>query len=262
VTDRVPSPEPAATLDARASTLHVQDLRKQFGGVTAVDGITFDVHPGEIVGLVGPNGAGKTTTLRCVAGVIPATWGTIRVGGHDLAKEPARAKHGIAYLPDEPRLFDHLTVMEHLNFFSRVYGVGDWRPKAAALLAELELPGKEGALASELSRGMKQKLSIACGFLHDPRLILLDEPLTGLDPLGMRRMKHALAARARAGAALVLSSHLLGLVEELCQRIVVLSLGRIVASGTLDEIRSRLSGASDASLEDVFVRITSGEGPA
>ncbi len=243
-----------------AAVLDVRDLRKQFGGTTAVDGITFDVRPGEIVGLVGPNGAGKTTTLRCVAGVIPASWGTVRVGGHDLAKDPAAAKRGIAYLPDEPRLFDHLTVMEHLNFFARVYGVGDWRAKAAALLAELELTGKEGALASELSRGMKQKLSIACGFLHDPRLVLLDEPLTGLDPLGMRRLKQALSDRARAGAALVLSSHLLGLVEELCERIVVLGAGRIVAGGTLDEIRARLSGAADASLEEVFVRITAGAG--
>jgi ABC-2 type transport system ATP-binding protein len=254
---------PIPTLDAADAArpvLDVRDLRKQFRDLTAVEDISFEVRPGEIVGLVGPNGAGKTTTLRCVAGVIPATWGTVHVDGRDLAKDPAGAKRGIAYLPDEPRLFDHLTVREHLNFFARVYGVGDWRPKAEQLLAELELTGKEGAIASELSRGMKQKLSIACGFLHDPRLLLLDEPLTGLDPLGMRRMKQALSARARAGAALVLSSHLLGLVEELCHRIVVLARGRIVASGTLEEIRARLTGANDASLEDVFVRVTEGKG--
>ncbi len=242
--------------------LDVRDLRKEFAGVSAVDGITFEVRPGEILGLVGPNGAGKTTTLRCVAGVIPATRGTIRVTGHDLAGDPAGAKRGIAYLPDEPRLFDHLTVMEHLNFFARVYAVSDWRRTAGELLSELELTGKEDALASELSRGMKQKLSIACGFLHAPRLVLMDEPLTGLDPLGMRRLKHSLAERARAGAALVLSSHLLGLVEELCQRIVVLDHGRIVAGGTLDEIRARVTGAAAASLEEVFVRITAGGGAA
>jgi ABC-2 type transport system ATP-binding protein len=250
-----PSGSPVAATHL-APVLEVRDLRKEFGGVAAVGGISFAVHPGEIVGLVGPNGAGKTTTLRCVAGVIPATWGTVEVAGHDVAKEPAAAKHWTAYLPDEPRLFDHLTVLEHLNFFARVYGVGGWRERARRLLAELELDGKEDALASELSRGMKQKLSIACGFLHAPRLVLLDEPLTGLDPLGMRRLKLSLAERARAGAALLLSSHLLGLVEELCGRIVVLDRGRIVAAGTLDEIRGHLSGAADASLEEVFVRIT------
>jgi ABC-2 type transport system ATP-binding protein len=240
-----------------APVLEVRDLRKEFAGVPAVEGITFDVHPGEILGLVGPNGAGKTTTLRCVAGIVPATWGAIRVAGRDLAKEAADAKRGLAYLPDEPRLFDHLTVMEHLNFFARVYGVADWRRTAAELLGELELTGKEDALASELSRGMKQKLTIACGFLHAPHLVLLDEPLTGLDPLGMRRLRRSLAERAAAGAALVLSSHLLALVEELCHRVVVLDRGRIIAAGTLEEIRARLSGAADASLEDLFIRITS-----
>jgi ABC-2 type transport system ATP-binding protein len=247
---------------ALAPVLQVRDLRKEFAGVAAVGGISLEVRPGEIVGLVGPNGAGKTTTLRCVAGVIPATWGTIEVAGHDLAKEPAEAKHWIAYLPDEPRLFEHLTVLEHLNFFARVYGVRDWRERAGALLADLELQGKEHAVASELSRGMKQKLAIACGFLHAPRLVLLDEPLTGLDPLGMRRLKRSLAERARAGAALVLSSHLLGLGEELCGRIVVLDRGKIAAAGTLEEIRALGAGAADASLEEVFVRITApGAGP-
>lgn len=241
---------------ALAPVLEVQELRKEFAGVAAVGGISFEVRPGEIVGLVGPNGAGKTTTLRCVAGVIPATWGRVEVAGHDLAKEPAAAKHWIAYLPDEPRLFEHLTVLEHLNFFARLYGVREWRERAGALLADLELDGKEDAVASELSRGMKQKLSIACGFLHAPRLVLLDEPLTGLDPLGMRRLKRSLAERARAGTALVLSSHLLGLVEELCGRVIVLDRGTIVAAGTLEEIRARGATAADASLEDVFVRIT------
>jgi len=262
-TDAAPPPSSAdAPAAARLPILEVRALRKEFGGTAAVDGVAFEVRPGEIVGLVGPNGAGKTTTLRCVTGVIPATWGTIRVAGHDLAKDPVAAKREIAYLPDEPRLFDHLTVMEHLNFFARVYGVVDWRRTAGELLSELELAGKEDALGSELSRGMKQKLSIACGFLHAPRLVLLDEPLTGLDPLGMRRLKRSLVERAAAGAALVLSSHLLGLVEELCQRIVVLDRGRVVAAGTLDEIRARLSGAADASLEEVFVRITAGGGAA
>jgi ABC-2 type transport system ATP-binding protein len=237
--------------------LRVAELQKVFDGVPAVDALSFDVAPGEILGLVGPNGAGKTTTLRCVAGILVPTKGAVEIGGYALRAHPVEAKRQLAFLPDEPRLFDHLTVWEHLNFMARLYGVLDWQEKARALLFDLELAGKNDALPPELSRGMKQKLSIACGFLHDPKLVLLDEPLTGLDPVGMRKMKDALAARARAGAAMVLSSHLLGLIEELCDRVLIVDRGRAVALGSIQEIRSRLAGPDDASLEDLFIRITS-----
>jgi ABC-2 type transport system ATP-binding protein len=245
-----------------APLLQVEGLGKIYGELRAVSDIAFEVNLGEVVGLVGPNGAGKTTTLRCLAGIIPPTQGRILIAGHDLQKEPVRAKGELAFLPDEPRLFDYLTVREHLNLIARIYGVADWEKKADVLLEELELKGKENALPLELSRGMKQKLSIACGFLHEPRLILLDEPLTGLDPLGIRRMKQSLRQRAERGAAVVLSSHLLPLVEELCHRILVMAGGRNVAFGSLDEIRSRLSGTAQdlpgrESLEDLFIRITS-----
>ncbi|KFA93891.1 ABC transporter ATP-binding protein [Archangium violaceum] len=242
-----------------APVLDVEGLEKTYGDVRAVQGLTFQVAPGEVLGLVGPNGAGKTTTLRCLAGILPPTRGRVRVAGHDLASEQVRAKHALAFLPDEPRLFEYLTVWEHLNFVARLYGVADWEERARALLDEMELAGKEKALPGELSRGMKQKLSIACGFLHSPRLIILDEPLTGLDPLAIRRMKASLRQRAEAGTALVLSSHLLPLVEELCHRILVIAGGRAVALGTLADIRAQLSGpdGSAASLEDLFIRITS-----
>ncbi|HYH94429.1 ABC transporter ATP-binding protein [Hyalangium sp.] len=242
--------------------LEVVALEKAYGAVKAVQGLTFQVAPGEVLGLVGPNGAGKTTTLRCLAGILPPSGGRVRVAGHDLAGAPVEAKHALAFLPDEPRLFEYLTVWEHLNFVARLYGVEGWEEKGRVLLVEMELSSKERALPGELSRGMKQKLSIACGFLHDPRLILLDEPLTGLDPIGIRRMKKSLRQRAEQGAALVLSSHLLPLVEELCHRILVISGGRAVALGTLAEIRAQLSGldAESASLEEIFVRITSAGG--
>ena len=184
-----------------APVLDVEGLEKTYGDVRAVQGLTFQVAPGEVLGLVGPNGAGKTTTLRCLAGILPPSSGRVRVAGHDLAGAPVEAKHALAFLPDEPRLFEYLTVWEHLNFVARLYGVADWEERARALLAEMELAGKEKALPGELSRGMKQKLSIACGFLHDPRLILLDEPLTGLDPIGIRRMKASLRVPSRAGSA-------------------------------------------------------------
>lgn len=241
-----------------APILEVQGLGKVYGQLRAVSDLSFQVNEGEVVGLVGPNGAGKTSTLRCIAGIIPPTQGQIRIAGRDLLQDPVGAKGALAFLPDEPRLFDYLTVREHLNLVARLYGVKGWERKADAILQELELEGKERSLPSELSRGMKQKLSIACGFLHDPRLILLDEPLTGLDPLGIRRMKQSLRIRTESGAAILLSSHLLPLVEELCHRILVIAGGKKVAFGSIEEIRSRLSGppGEGGSLEDLFIRIT------
>jgi len=242
-----------------APVLEVTGLTKSYGAFTAVHDLSFQVAPGEVLGLCGPNGAGKTSTLRCLGGILPPTHGTIRIAGHDLSKEPVAAKQELAFLPDEPRLFEYLTVREHLNLVARLYGVPDWEPRARALLTELELDGKADSLPSELSRGMKQKLTIACGFLHDPTLVILDEPLTGLDPLGIRKMKRSLRARAEAGAAIVLSSHLLPLVEELCHRVLVIARGRTVALGTIAEIRGALGPGGEAeSLEDLFVRITSG----
>jgi ABC-2 type transport system ATP-binding protein len=250
-------------VDNGAPTLEVLGLGKVYGELRAVSDLTFDVRRGEVLGLVGPNGAGKTSTLRCLAGIIPPTKGRILIEGFDLIRDPVRAKGELAFLPDEPRLFDYLTVREHLNLIARIYGVADWERKADSLLQELELKAKQDVLPPELSRGMKQKLSVACGFLHDPSLILLDEPLTGLDPLGIRRMKESLRRRAESGAAIVLSSHLLPLVEELCHRILVIAGGKSVAFGSIDEIRARLSsqanapaGAEGASLEDLFIRIT------
>jgi ABC-2 type transport system ATP-binding protein len=237
--------------------LHVSELGKVYGELRAVQGLSFDVRPGEIVGLVGPNGAGKTSTLRCVSGILPPTSGAIHICGVDLKARPVQAKQALAFIPDEPKLFDYLTVKEHLNLVARIYGVEGWEPRAKELLGELELEGKELSLPAELSRGMKQKLMIACGFLHQPRLILLDEPLTGLDPLAIRKVKQSLKARAQGGAALLLSSHLLPLVEELCDRVLVIARGQKVAFGSLEEIRAQLAEAGQgASLEDLFIRIT------
>jgi ABC-2 type transport system ATP-binding protein len=241
------------------SALEVLGLEKAYQGIVAVKGLSFAVAPGEILGLVGPNGAGKTSTLRCLAGIIPPTHGMIRVAGHDLVGDPVAAKGRLAFLPDEPRLFEYLTVREHLNLMARLYQVADWEPRADALLAELELTPKRDALPGELSRGMKQKLTIACGFLHDPQLILLDEPLTGLDPLGIRKMKQSLRLRAERGAAIVLSSHLLPLVEELAHRVLIIVGGSCLALGTVPEIRAKLAapGSTDTTLEELFIQLTS-----
>ncbi|HQR47506.1 MAG TPA: ABC transporter ATP-binding protein [Thermoanaerobaculia bacterium] len=233
--------------------IRVEGLTKAYRDLTAVENLSFAVEPGQVMGLVGPNGAGKTTTLRCLTGILPPTAGRIAIDGFDLAERPVEAKRRLAFMPDEPRLFDHLTVADHLAFTARLSGAADAAARGAALLSELELVGKENALPAELSRGMKQKLVIACGLLHEPRALVFDEPLTGIDPGGIRRLKQTIVARARAGAAVIVSSHLLHLVEEICDRVLILSKGKAVLEGTLDEIRA---GAGDASLEEVFLRVT------
>jgi ABC-2 type transport system ATP-binding protein len=236
--------------------IEVSGLVKRYDENTAVAGLTFSVAPGEVVGLVGPNGAGKTTTLRCLVGIIRPTSGQIRIAGHDLQEAPLAAKSALAFVPDEPHLFPHLSVREHLRFIGRIYGVQDVEAGAAALLDELELEERADALPDELSRGMKQKLAIACGLLHDPRALLLDEPLTGLDPGAIRRMKQTIVDRAAAGAAVILSSHLLTLVEELCSRILVIHQGELIAMGTIAEIVGSRPELAGAGLEDVFLALT------
>jgi ABC-2 type transport system ATP-binding protein len=239
--------------------IEVTGLTKVFGTFTAVRELSFAVRPGEVLGLVGPNGAGKTTTLRAIAGIIPPTTGQVRLAGHDLRTEPLDAKRALAFFTDEPRLFDYLTVRQHLNFVARLYAVAAHEAIAGPLLEELEIADRIDSLPAELSRGMKQKLAIACGLLHAPRVLMFDEPLTGLDPLGIRRMKDSILKRAQAGAAIILSSHLLHLLEEVCSHVLILKRGEKVADGTLAEIRARFgNGDANANLEDVFIRATGG----
>jgi len=242
--------------------IEVDGLEKRYGELPAVRGLTFAVEPGEVLGLVGPNGAGKTTTIRSIAGIIIPTRGRIRIGGHDLAAEPVAAKSVLAFIPDEPHLFEYLTVEEHLRFVGRLYQVADVEALIPGVLDELDLAGKRTALPGELSRGMKQKLAIACGLLHTPRALLLDEPLTGLDPVGIRRMKATIVRRAQAGAAVILSSHLLHLVEEICTRILVMNAGQAVALGTVADIVASHPALSGRRLEDVFLALIAPDGGA
>jgi ABC-2 type transport system ATP-binding protein len=242
--------------------IEVNNLTKAYDQLVAVDKLSFSVKEGEVLGLVGPNGAGKTTTLRALAGIHPPTQGTVRICGADLREQPVEAKRHLAFMPDEPRLFDYLTVEEHLQFVARVYGVADFRERMDPLLAELELSDKRRALPAELSRGMKQKLMIACGFIHAPRILIFDEPLTGLDPLGIRRMKESIAKRAQDGASVILSSHLLHLVEELCDTVLIIHHGKRAAYGTIDELKWQIAhGSSEVSLEDAFLKITESAAP-
>jgi ABC-2 type transport system ATP-binding protein len=235
--------------------IEIEGLEKLYGDLPAVQGLSFRVGPGEVLGLVGPNGAGKTTTLRSIAGIIIPTRGRIVVAGHDLASSPVAAKSELAFIPDEPHLFEYLTVEEHLRFVGRLYRVGDVEERIPSLLAELELAEKREALPEELSRGMRQKLAIACGLIHRPRALLLDEPLTGLDPVGIRRMKATIVGRAADGVAVILSSHLLHLVEEICTRVLVMHRGRVVAFGSVAQIVEGRPELAGRSLEEVFVAL-------
>jgi ABC-2 type transport system ATP-binding protein len=235
--------------------INVVDFHKTYRETVAVAGLSFQVGPGEILGLVGPNGAGKTTTLRAVAGIIPPTLGSLIVAGHDIITDPVAAKQRMAYVPDDPKLFESLTVWEHLEFVAAAYRVADFQAKAGELLKQFELEEKRNAAAQELSRGMRQKVAIACAYLHDPEVILFDEPLTGLDPTGIRTAKESIAQRARGGSAIVVSSHLLALVEDICTHLLILQRGKRLFFGRVDEARAIFSEAgTQASLEEVFFR--------
>ena len=237
--------------------IEIHDLVKAYDGFRAVDGLSLRVEPGEILGLVGPNGAGKTTALRCLAGIIPPTYGRIAIAGFDLRQRPIEARQRLAFVPDEPHLFDHLTALDHLILFSRLYGVADGSTRAETMLAEAGLHEQRLSFPGELSRGMKQKLVVACALLHRPEVLVLDEPLTGLDPAAMRRMKRTVSDTAGAGASVIVSSHMLQLVEEVCDRVLIVSHGKTVLEGTLDEIRTQIPDVdADADLETLFLKAT------
>ncbi len=239
--------------------ISITDFHKTYDKTVAVRGLTFSVEAGQILGLVGPNGAGKTTTMRAIAGILPPTHGRLVVGGHDVVNDPVAAKRELAYVPDDPRLFDSLSVWEHLEFIASAYDVADLESKGAALLEQFELTEKRDAYAHGLSRGMRQKLAIACAYLHDPGAILLDEPLTGLDPKGIRIMRESITARAEAGAAIIVSSHLMSLVEGLCTHVLILSSGSQMFCGTIAEARTAFAElGGEASLEEVFFHATEG----
>jgi len=265
-------------------SIRVEDYHKVYGETVAVAGISFAVAPGEILGLVGPNGAGKTTTLRALAGILTPTRGRLFLAGHDVVLDPLAAKRELAYVPDEPQLFERLTVWEHFRFIASVYHVKKWKPRAEDLLKRLELTEKRDALAMELSRGMRQKVAIGCGLLHTPRALLFDEPMTGLDPHGIRTMKDLIrdyAATRHApltlpsppteggegrvrgdGAAVILSSHLLSLIEDLCTTVLIMHRGHVLRHGRLSELRRELHDVNGKheTLEELFFRLT-GMGP-
>jgi ABC-2 type transport system ATP-binding protein len=235
----------------------VEDYHKTYGDTVAVAGISFTVAPGEILGLLGPNGAGKTTTLRALAGILTPTQGRLLLDGHDIVRDPVAAKSVLAYVPDDPQLFDRLTVWEHFRFIAAAYRLRDWNDRAESLIHRLELDPKRHALAADLSRGMRQKLASGCGWLHQPKAVLLDEPFTGPDPRGIRTMKDLIREHAAAGAAIIVSSHLLSLFEDLIHTVLILHHGQVLRHAPLGQLRNELNqDGRQETLEELFFRLT------
>jgi ABC-2 type transport system ATP-binding protein len=233
------------------------DLVKTYEQLRAVDGLSFRVEAGDILGLVGPNGAGKTTALRCITGIVPPASGRVLIDGFDLREQPIEAKRRLAFVPDEPKLFEHLTAWDHVVVMARIHGVADGAERGRDLLGDMGLAEKLDAFPSELSRGMRQKLMITLALLHRPRALILDEPLTGLDPAAMKRMRERIVSVAHEGVAVILSSHMLSLVETLCSRVLIMAKGRKVLEGTLAEIRAGLPELEpNADLESIFLHAT------
>ncbi len=234
--------------------IEVCDFRKLYDSTIAADGISFTLPAGTIGALVGPNGAGKTTTIRALCGIIRPTSGSLRVAGYDVQSKTLQVKKQVAYVPDDPPLFETLTVWEHLRFIASAYEVADFEQRGTALLSQLNLESKRHALASELSRGMRQKVAIACAYMHSPAVLFFDEPLTGLDPAAIRLLKRTMVDRAEQGATVLVSSHLLALVEDICRHLIVLRQGKCLFSGSVEQARETY--AEKGSLEEVFFRVT------
>lgn len=237
--------------------IKVDNFTKTYGDFVAVRDLSFSVEAGQILGLVGPNGAGKTTLIRTLSGIIPPAAGMLTIASHDIVTDSLKAKHALGYIPDDPRLFDSLTVWEHLEFIAASYGVSDYKAEAESLLRFFNLEAKRNHVVQSLSRGMRQKVAIACAYLHNPGVILFDEPLTGLDPAGIRAIKQSMRERVAQGAAIIISSHLLELVESLCTHLLILHQGQCQYFGRMDNVLEAFDQAKDGStLEDVFFSIT------
>ena len=239
---------------AQMNAIEVDDFHKHYDSVKAANGISFTLPKGSVGALIGPNGAGKTTTIRTLCGIIRPTSGRLRVAGFDVEEQTLDVKQRVAYVPDDPPLFETLTVWEHLKFIASAYQLTSFEAEANELLVKFNLESKRDALASELSRGMRQKVAIACAYLHSPEVLFFDEPLTGLDPSAIRLLKSTMRERAEAGATVLVSSHLLALVEDICNYLIILRGGECLLSGATEEIRQKYPDTN--SLEDVFFRVT------
>jgi len=234
-------------------------LTKRFGPAAAVDSLDLEVKAGEIYGFLGPNGAGKTTTIRMLTGLLEPNSGAAFICGHDITREPSRAKALAAYVPDQPKLYGKLTAREFLFLIADLYRmpVGGSRERAGELLAMFGLEERADELLEGYSHGMRQKVVLAAALIHRPRVLLMDEPTAGLDPRSARLLKDVLRELARQGAAVFLSTHILEIAERMCHRVGIIREGRLIAEGSPEELRRQV-GHGEESLEDIFLELTGG----
>ena len=231
--------------------LNIQHLTKRYGEKLAVDDLSLHIAPGEIYGFIGHNGAGKTTTLKAAVGILQFDAGTVTIDGLDLKKDPLGCKARLAYIPDNPELYEFMTGTKYLNFIADIFGVSaqDRRTRIRELADRLELTADLAQPISAYSHGMKQKLALIAAWLHQPRLILMDEPFVGLDPKASHLLKQMMREHCDKGGAIFFSTHVLEVAEKLCDRVAIIQRGRLVRSGTMEEVRG------DDSLEEVFLEL-------
>ncbi len=243
--------------------IELTNLKKRYGRILAVAGLNLSVAPGEIFGFIGPNGAGKTTTIRIMGGILAPTEGTILIDGINMAQEPEAAKRRIGFIPDRPFLYEKLTGWEFMKFSADLYGVREdiFYEKGVELLKMFSLWEWADGLVESYSHGMKQRLIIAAALLHDPSVIIVDEPMVGLDPMGIRMVKDLLRGQARAGKTIFMSTHSLGVAEDICDRIGVIHRGVLIATGTTKDLK-QTTGFKEAALEEVFLKLVEEQVPA
>ncbi len=238
--------------------IRLMELSKQYGRLTAVDRIGLEVARGEIFGFLGPNGAGKTTTIKMMVGLFQPTGGTITIGGHDVHREPIEAKRITGFIPDRPYIYEKLTAMEFLQFIGRLYDMQDPKARIGELLDLFSLAEWTHELVENFSHGMKQRLVMASALLHDPQVLVVDEPMVGLDPRGARLVKDIFKEIASRGVTVFMSTHTLEIVEQMCTRVAIINKGEIIAEGSVEEL-GRLASMPQSHLEPIFLRLTGGD---
>lgn len=239
--------------------IYIKNLTKHYGNLTAVSGLNLDIPAGECFGFLGPNGAGKTTTIKLLAGLLKPNEGTIEISGYDIQKDPQKVKGIIGYIPDKPFIYEKLTGGEFLDFVAELYQVnGNFvREKREELLNLFAIKDFENELVEAYSHGMRQKLVITAALIHNPKVIIVDEPMVGLDPKGMRQVKEIFKQLTKSGVTIFMSTHTMSVAQEMCHRIGIINKGKLIALGNMNDLQKQAQVSSG--LEDVFLQLTSSE---